>query len=210
MSKIHVLVAETHPVTQAGIYIILEETPDLEPVAKTAAGQEALDLAQKHQPDIFLVDLKIPDLSPIELVKGLCQQCPNTKVLALSVDYADTNFRDLADAGLSGFIDKAEPPEKIVEAIRVVAQGGVWFSQIAIERLLEKAPAAESKDALDLTDRELTLLRMVVEGETNLGIALALEISEKTVEKHLAALKEKLGVNSRVRVAVWAVRNGLA
>jgi DNA-binding NarL/FixJ family response regulator len=210
MSKIHVLVAEAHPVTQAGIYTFLEKTPDLKPVAKTAAGQEVLELARKYQPDIILLDLKIPGPSPIKLVTKLHQQYPNIKVLALSADCADTNFRELADAGLSGIVNEAEPPEKIVEAIRAAAQGGVWFSQVAVKRLLEKAPAAESKDALDLTDRELTLLRMVVEGETNLGIALALEISEKTVEKHLAALKNKLGVNSRVQMAVWAVRNELA
>lgn len=210
MNKIRVLVAEAHPVTQEGIYTILEQTQDLDPIAKATTGQEALDLAPKLQPDILLLDLKIPGPSPTELVKVLLIQCPNTKVLALSADYANANLRDLADAGLVGFIDKTESPGKIVEAIRVTTQGGIWFSQIAIKQLMEKTPAAALKDGLDLTDRELTLLRMVVEGDTNLGIALALEISEKTVEKHLASLKQKLGVNSRVRMAVWAVRNGLA
>ncbi|RMH00755.1 MAG: DNA-binding response regulator [Chloroflexi bacterium] len=209
MNSIRVLVAKDHPVTQEGICAILETTGDLKPVGVAANGQEALALAQKYQPDVLLLDLKMPGPAPVELVAVLRHCCSGTKVLVLSAYCDEANVQELVKAGVSGCMDKIEAPENLVEAIRAVAGGDAWFSQAMLKQLEKGDELAPAQDA-DLTGRELAVLRLVAAGKTNREIGLALKISDKTVEKHLAGVYKKLGVGSRVEAVVWAVRNGLA
>lgn len=209
MKSIRVLIAESCPVSQEGMGTILQTAPDLKIVGKTTHSQEIIPLAQKHQPDILLLDLKMPETQPAELVERLCQRCPQMKVLALSDDWDGTSVHDLVAAGVSGYIDRAEIPENIVNAIGAVDEGGIWFSPAALEQLMEQENEPALAKEFDLTDREVAVLRLLAAGKTNREIALTLEVSVKTVEKCLTAIYEKLGEGSRVLAAVWAERNGL-
>ncbi|MCZ7667105.1 MAG: response regulator transcription factor [Chloroflexi bacterium] len=143
-------------------------------------------------------------------ISSVSQCCPNTKVIALSAEHVDINCYALIGTGLAGYIDRTDPVENIVEAIRVTAYGGMWFSQLTIKEQPKLHFSEKLIQGVHLTDQELVILQMIVDGETNRGIAFALDISEKTVEKHLAALYKKLMITSRVQAAVWAVRNKLA
>lgn len=209
MKRIRILIAESHPVAREGIRAILQPIPDFELVGNTIGSQEIMRLAGKCQPDILLLDLKTLAAQPDELA-ALPQRHPKIRTLAMSDDWNGVCVRDLIAAGVRGYVDKSEPPEKIIAAICAVAEGGIWFSRTALQQLIEPSDEPVPAEDFGLTDRELIILRSIVAGKTNQNIALALEVSEKTVEKYLAKLYEKLGVSSRVETAVWTVRNGLA
>lgn len=210
MNDIRVLVADSHPVTREEISAILRTDPDIELIGNAASIQEAIALAQEYQPDILLLDLKMPGIQPGELAARLSLCCPQTKILTLSDAWSEVNLRVLVMAGILGYVDKIEVPEKIINAIHTVADGGIWLSQTALDHLIDKDDEPTPAKAFGLTDRELEVLRQAAVGKTNREIALTLEISVKTVEKCLTTIYEKLEVGSRVEAAVWAVRNNLA
>ncbi|MCA9978399.1 MAG: response regulator transcription factor [Anaerolineales bacterium] len=209
MKRIRILIAEANPVAREGMRAILQLIPDIELVENAAGSQQIMRLARKCQPDVLLLDLKTPAAQPDGLA-AISQHHPKIRALAMSDAWDGVCVRDLVAAGVRGYVDKSEPPEKIIAAIRAVAEGGIWFSRAALQQLIEPSDEPVPAEDFGLADRELIILRSIVAGKTNQNIALALEVSEKTVEKHLAKLYEKLGVGSRVETAVWSVRNDLA
>lgn len=209
MSPIRVVLADDHPVVRSGIRTMLQRAVDILVVGEASTGREALRLVEETHPDVLLLDMELPDLKGIEVAQQLKQADSPVKILVLSAHDDPLYIRELLESGAAGYLVKEEAPETIVEAVRGVAHGEQgWVSRrIAAQMVswMRKEDGGEAK----LTPRELAVLRLVVEGKTNQNIGALLGISEKTVEKYLYAIFNKLQVASRVEAAVYAVREGL-
>jgi DNA-binding NarL/FixJ family response regulator len=209
MSPIRVLLVDDHPVVRSGIQSLLEKVVDIEIVGEASTGEEALHMLEETNPDVLLLDMELPDIQGVQVAKQIQELHPRVKILALSA-YDDPYYvKALLDLGASGYLMKEEAPEMIIDAIRGVARGERgWFSRNITAQIASWLQTNDN-EALKLTPREGEVLRLVVQGKTNQGIAADLEISEKTVEKYMGAIFVKMNVSSRVEAAVQAVREGL-
>lgn len=208
MTKIRVLLADDHPVTRNGIRNLLEQAAGIKVVGEANDGAEALQLVEELTPEVLLLDMEMPGMKGVEVAQQLRSAGSPVRILALSA-YDDRQYiLELLAGGAAGYLMKEEAPEIIVEAVRGVARGEQgWVSRQVAAKL--STWTQQETDQSDLTDREKQVLRLVVQGKTNQEIGFALEISEKTVEKHLEGVFSKLGVSSRVEAAVRAVREEL-
>lgn len=203
---IRVLLADDHPLIRAGIRTTLTAEPDLALVGEAVDGQTAQALCQNLTPDILLLDLNMPGPPAVETVTFLRDHCPRVRVIVLTA-YDDTVYvRGMLAVGAWGYVLKDEAAETVVTAIRQVAAGQVWFSP-AIRALTRRQGR---RGAADLTDRELSVVRLLAQGKTNKDIARQLEVSEKTVEFHVSKVLKKLGAASRTEAALWAKGRGMA
>jgi DNA-binding NarL/FixJ family response regulator len=205
---IKVVLAEDHPVVLKGIKNILDSAPDIEIVGEAADGEQALQMVQDYQPDLLLLDVELPVLDGVELTEKLNEAESDVKILVLS-SYSDRGYiQEMISLGVSGYLIKDEVPEYIIKAIRGVAQGEEgWVSREVAALLGEFTKNDQERE--ELTSREIEVLELVVEGQTNREIGFNLNISEKTVEKHLHSVYQKLDVRSRVEAAVLAVDEGM-
>jgi DNA-binding NarL/FixJ family response regulator len=210
MSTIRVLLVDDHPVVRTGIRTLLETAPDIEVVAETSGGEEVFALLERLTPDILLLDMEMPGLSGVEVAARVKQLQSTVRVLALSAYDDEEYIRNLLQSGAAGYLTKEEAAEGIIDAVRGVARGEEgWFSRRAVAQLSALNRQPEFKDGATLTKREREVLGCVAGGMTNHEIGLHLGISDKTVEKHLGAIFDKLEVSSRVEAAVQAVQRGL-
>ncbi len=207
MASIRVVIADDHPVMRDGIRNLLDKAIDIQVVGEAGDGVEALRLVEELAPDVLLLDMELPGLKGVEVAQRLQASAAAVRILALSAYNDQEYIRGLLASGAAGYLLKEEIPATIVEAIRGVARGERgWVSRQVVAQM---ASWTQKEESTALTGREMDVLRLVVEGKTNQEIALALGISDKTVEKHLEGVFAKLGVASRVEAAVHAVREGL-
>ena len=206
---IRVLLADDHPVVRSGIRNLLEKASGIKVVGEASDGEEALNMVQDIQPDILLLDMEMPKLRGVDVAKQLRATGSPVRILVLSA-YDDRQYiLELLANGAAGYLTKEEAPETIVEAVLGVARGEEGWVSRRVGAHIAKWMRAEEIGKLHLTSREVEVLRLVVEGKTNQEIGHLLDISEKTVEKHLEGVFSKLGVTSRVEAAVQAVRDGI-
>jgi DNA-binding NarL/FixJ family response regulator len=209
MSDIRVLIVDDHPVVRTGIRNMLEPAIGISVVGEASTGSEALQMIESLQPNVVLLDMKLPDMSGIEVIKQIYEAKGKSRVLGLS-SYDDREFiSQLLNYGASGYLLKEEVPEYIIDAVRGVAHGEAGWVSRKVAALLSQIILKDKEDGTDLTARELEVLRLVVDGKTNDQIGVSLGISVKTVENHLHAIFRKMGVVSRVEAAVMAVRESL-
>lgn len=209
MPKVKVLLADDHPLARAGIKKILNRSPDIEVVGEATNGEEALEMIEELAPDVLLLDMEMPGLKGLEVARHLKAQDSPVKVLALST-YDDKQYIfGLLASGAAGYLTKEEVPQTIVEAVRGVARGEQGWVSRSVAAIMATWTRDGDDDWMQLTDREIEVLREVVKGKTNQEIGLELGISQKTVEKHLESVFGKLKVASRVEAAVLAIREGL-
>jgi two-component system, NarL family, response regulator DegU len=208
MSGIRVVIADAHPVIRLGMRKLLEQSAGIEVIGEATDGDQALKMAEELSPDVLLLDMEIPNQKGVEVTRIIREKQLPVKILAMSADDEKDYVHEVLSNGASGYLMKDEQPDVIIEAVRGVARGEQgWFSQEIGSRITELIQEDE-KDA-NITPRELEVLCLVVEGKTNQEIGYELGISEKTVEKHLESIFEKLGVSSRVEAAVYAVKEGI-
>ena len=209
MRKIRILLADDHPVVRSGVRTLLGQVADLNVIAEAGSGAEVMSLVMETQPDVLLLDMQLPGLSGIEVVRQLKGMKSPVRVLGFSA-HADAQFvRTMMQNGAAGYLLKEEAPEILIEAVRSVAHGETgWFSRRATANMSTWL-TAENEQTRTLTARELDVLVLLVAGKTNQEMAAALNISEKTVEKHLHSLFVKFDASSRVEAAVYAVQQGL-
>jgi DNA-binding NarL/FixJ family response regulator len=205
---IKVLLADDHPVVRLGIRKLIEKEPDIEVVGEAQNGKEALVKVDELSPDVILLDMEMPEMTGNQVAYHLKEQGASVRILALSA-YDDKQYiQELLKNGASGYLIKEEVAESIVEAVRGVARGEQgWVSHSVAERLSSLLQENESPLS-ELTPREMDVLHELVTGKTNQEIGLSMGVSEKTVEKHLRRIFEKMGVVSRVDAAVRALREG--
>jgi DNA-binding NarL/FixJ family response regulator len=209
MSDIRVLIVDDHPITCKGIRDLLEPVPGISVVGEAHTGAEALQKIQDLRPTVVLLDMRLPDMNGVEIIKRAYKSGSDTRILGLS-SYNDREFiSELLTYGASGYLLKDEVPEEIVQAVRGVAHGEAGWVSRKVAAMLSQILVKEQEVGSELTAKELEVLNLVVEGKTNNQIGLALKISAKTVEKHLHVIFQKLGVVSRVEAAIMAVQESL-
>ncbi|MGZ4498623.1 MAG: response regulator [Nocardioides sp.] len=213
---IRVLVADDQELVRTGLRLILSSEPDVEVVADVADGQEAVRAALRTQPDVVLMDVRMPVLDGIAATSRLAADpgCA-ARVLVLTTFDDDEHVYAALAAGASGFLLKDAPAEELVAAIRVVARGDAMLAPTVTRRLLDqfgrqRPDAALAARVATLTDREREVLRAMAEGLSNSEVARALVIGEATVKTHVARILQKLGARDRVQAVVAAYRSGLA
>ncbi len=212
---IRVLLADDHVLTRQGLRALLSSASDIEVVAEAGSGQEAIELAVRHQPDVVLMDVMMEG-DGVEATRVIKQRCPKTQVLILTV-YADQDlFRRAVAAGAVGYVLKDISPENLVKAIRAVHVGKTMVNPGIVRRLVEDIQRrAEEQGILGirrahgLTEREVEVLLAVSQGLSDKEIAARLFLSESTVKTHLRSIYHKLGVRNRAQAAAWAVEKGL-
>jgi len=209
MPDIRVLIVDDHPVVRTGIRNMLDPAMGISVIGEASTGAEAMEMIKSLQPDVVLLDMKLPDMSGIDVIKYIYEAKSTSRVLGLS-SYDDREFiSQLLNYGASGYLLKEEVPEYIIEAVRGVAHGQAGWVSRKVAALLSQILLKDKEDGTDLTTLELEVLRLVVDGKTNDQIGVSLGISVKTVENHLHAIFRKMGVISRVEAAVMAVRESL-
>jgi DNA-binding NarL/FixJ family response regulator len=205
--RLRVMIVDDHPLVRSAVARALEGD-GIVVVAEVATGEEALALAPTLSPDILLLDVELPGMSGIQLVRELAPRLPATKIVMLTVSSAD---RDLADAmrnGASGYLTKDVSPEALVRAIRGAQDGELAMSRRLAARLLphiwrRKLPDDGSADEPleNLTPRERDVLRLLSDGLSDRDIASAMTVSRRTVETHVSGILHKLGARNRVEAA---------
>jgi DNA-binding NarL/FixJ family response regulator len=211
---IRLLLADDQAVVRAGLRTILESRADLQVVGEAADGAEAVTLAKTLEPDVVMMDIRMPVLDGIEATRRLAG-ATRSRVLVLTTYGIDEYVYEALRAGAAGFLLKTDPPERIVDAVRVVAAGDALLGPETTRRLIERflagpPPHASRPAELDaLTDRELDVLRQVARGLSNHEIAAGLFIGEGTVKTHVAHILAKLGLRNRVQVVVYAYEHAL-
>jgi len=192
--------------------MIVQSQPDMQVVGEATDGREAVDLIRKEKPDVVLMDIRMPNLDGIAATR---QVSDTTRVVILTTFELDEYVFDALAAGASGFLLKAAPPEDLIRAIRVVAQGDALLTPSVTRKLIEEfakrpeRPTNKSKELQTLTDREREVMKEVARGLTNAEIAQELHVSETTVKTHVAHLLDKLELRDRVQAVILAYESGL-
>jgi DNA-binding NarL/FixJ family response regulator len=212
MSRLQVVIADDQPMMRAGFKAVLEATGGIEVVAEAGTGEEAVLAARRHDPDVVLMDIRMPGLDGIEATRRL----PGHRVLILTTFGLDEYIIEALRAGASGFLLKDAPTQEVIDAVHAVAAGDAVLAPAVTRQLLDQVgrrlPAAMSRapEALrELTDREQQVLRMLAIGLSNAEIAEALVLSEATVKTHVSNLLGKLGLRDRVQAVIYAYESGL-
>jgi DNA-binding NarL/FixJ family response regulator len=215
--SIRVLIADDQALVRAGFRMILDAEDDLEIVGEANDGAEAVELACSLQPDVVLMDIRMPEVDGIEATRRILAACEENPVRVLMLTTFDLNeyVYEALRAGASGFLLKDVPPEQLAAGIRVVAGGEALLAPSITRRLIEEfahsnpEPPTPPPQVDELTARELEVLRLIARGLSNAEIAAELVVSETTVKTHVARLLMKLGLRDRVQAAVMAYESGL-
>ena len=211
-SPIRVVLADDQPLVRTGLRMILGAEPDIEVVGEAADGAEAVALCRETGPDVVLMDVRMPGVDGIAATRSITAGADAPRVLVLTTFDLDEIVYDALQSGASGFLLKDAPEERLVTAIRVVAEGGSLFAPSVTRRLIEEFSRRGRRPGTDLgalTARELEVLVKVAGGLSNAEIARELVVSEHTVKTHVARVLMKLGVRDRVQAVVLAYESGL-
>src|SRR5690606_29649441 len=207
MSQNRVLLADDHPIIRSGICLLLEQAPDITVVGETDRGSDVVGLVERLKPDVLLLDMGMPGKSGVAVAQELQQSGAAVRVRVLSAYDDDEYIASLLATGAAGYLTKEEALNTIVDAVRGVARGEAgWFSRRAVAQIAALARKEQTRPGVDLTEREEEVLKMLAEGWTNLRMANALTVSERTVRFHLSNIYEKLGVSSRAEAISWALK----
>jgi DNA-binding NarL/FixJ family response regulator len=209
---IRVMVVDDHPIVRQGVRSLLSNCADLELVAEADTVEAALDLAEAAQPDVILLDIRMPGMSGVEGVRSFFRLCPQAKILILSSFDDEAYIDSVIQAGVHGYILKSASDETLASAVRAAYRGERIFSPRVMDRVFEQAASYSLERArreVGLTDEETRILALLVEGASNPKIAAELYLSETTAKRKLQDIFEKLGVATRAQAAAEAVRRGL-
>jgi len=205
---IRVLVADDHKLVREGLKQILAAAPDVEVAGEAANGDEALALARANDYDLVLLDMSMPGLAGIDLIKRLKIEKPALPLLVLSMHGEQQYAARALKAGASGYLTKDSAADQLLRVIRKVAAGGVHISEVAAASLMERAAGAGARHTA-LSDREFEVLRMLAAGHGPTEIADLLNLSVKTVSTHKARILQKLGLGNTAELVRYAIENGL-
>jgi DNA-binding NarL/FixJ family response regulator len=211
--SIRVLVADDQSMVRAGFRLLLSGEDDIEVVAEASNGLEAVDKAARFHPTVVLMDIRMPQLDGLEATRRILAADSTARILILTTFDLDEYVYEALRSGASGFVLKDDPPEQLLAAIRVVADGEALLSPAITKRVIKqftRIPRPEPPRQLDeLTERELDVFRLIARGLSNAEIARELYISDPTVKTHITHILMKLNLRDRVQAVVLAYETGL-
>lgn len=198
-----VLIVDDHPLMRVGIAAIVDGQPHMVTVAQAGSGEEALEVYQRHQPDVTLMDLRLPKLSGVDTIRGIRQLQPQARFVVLTTYEGDEDIHQALAAGAQGYIIKGMPYESLIQALERVHAGG-RFLPMPVKRAL----AARTPDS-DLSFRERQVLKLLAAGNSNKQIGAALGVTEATVKCHVSTILMRLNAVDRTQAVVSALQRGL-
>src|SRR3954454_14456494 len=204
---IRVLVVDDHPVVRNGLILSLRDEPGIEEVGDADDGLEAVRRILEQRPDVVLLDLRLPQLSGIEVMRQGRAQLPQVRFLVLTTYDTDEYIAPALAAGAQGYLLKDATPDELARAVRSLMQGGAALEPGVSARLLERMSEGERGE--ELSGRELEVLRLLVAGASNKSIASQLTLSENTIKSHISHIFDKLDVQSRAEAVAVALQRGL-
>lgn len=211
--QIRVLIADDHPLFRDGMHGLLDSVTETEVVGEATSGEEAITLAESLQPDVILMDIKMPGINGLQAMREILQTSPHIRILIVSMLEDDDSVFAAMRAGARGYVPKGANQAEMLRAIRAVANGEAIFGPGIAQRLIgffsTSRPSAQSRIFPDLTEREGEVLELITQGRTNVEIAEQLVLSLKTVRNHVSNIFSKLQVVDRAQAVLRAREAGL-
>ncbi|HIK13695.1 MAG TPA: response regulator transcription factor [Leptolyngbyaceae cyanobacterium M33_DOE_097] len=201
---IQILIADDHPPMREGLTALLDKQADFQVIGMAGNGKDAIAQFRQHQPDVLLLDLRMPEMEGVEVVSTLCAEFANVRILILTTYDGDEDIYRALRAGAAGYVLKDVPCEELFDAIRRISVGQKYLASQVMLKLTERMVGSE------LTEREQDVLQLMVQGKGNREIADTLHIVEGTVKFHVRNILEKLGASDRTQAVTAALRRGLA
>ncbi|TSI03379.1 response regulator transcription factor [Lysinibacillus sp. BW-2-10] len=211
---IRILLVEDQAIVRNGLKMIIEQDPQFQIVAQASNGLEALEELNKYRVDLVLMDVRMPKMNGIEATKRIKITYPELKIIILTTfDDEEYAYQTLKD-GASGFLLKSSEPQKLIDSIHSVLNGGLVLQEDVAAKLMPKllqqrVTVQNETPLIPLTDRELDIVKLVGEGKTNKEIANSLFLSVGTVKNHITHILQQLDLRDRTQLAIYAVKNGL-
>ncbi|RIW39082.1 DNA-binding response regulator [Bacillus salacetis] len=217
----NIVIIDDHQLFREGVKRILEFEPSFNVLAEGDDGSEAISLVEEHNPDVVLMDINMPQLNGVEATQELIEKYPDTKIIILSIHDDENYVSHALKTGALGYLLKEMDSEALIEAVKVVADGGSYIHPKVTHNLInDYRRLANSQETGGfkqsevrrplhlLTRRECEVLQMLADGKSNRGIGEALYISEKTVKNHVSNILQKMNVNDRTQAVVTGIKNG--
>src|ERR1700736_144330 len=217
-AMIRIIIADDHPIVRDGLRKLLKLEDDFEVVGEAADGREVLDRVHELDPDVLLLDLRMPNLDGLSALQALQQTNKRTRVIILTASEDKNEFVQAMKLGCSGIVLKQTAPELIIKSIRKVHGGEIWLDshttaavmrQFAVPGEIGGSGAGKSRERSPLSQREREIVQLVAQGYKNKEMAEKMFISEQTVKNHLHNIFDKLGVSDRLELALYAIHKGL-
>jgi len=202
--KISVLLVDDHTLVRRGFRRMLDDDQTLEVVGEASNGREAVQLAQKLQPQVIVMDCQLPEMTGLEATRAILRSHPDTAILMLSMHSEDTLVRQALEAGARGYVLKSAIDLDLANAIKSVAAG-----KSVLDPRVQPTESLKGERGSGLTERELEVLQHIVAGKSNKEIASELDLSVNTVSVHRANIMDRLGIHKTAELVVYAIRNGL-
>lgn len=214
MSRIRLLLVDDHEVVRSGLRMLLENEAGLVIEGEANNGGQALELVEKLNPDVVIMDITLPDISGIDATRQIKASHPKVAVVALTIHEDQQYFFEMLQAGASGYVPKRAAPNDLITAIRAAYRGETYIypslAKLLVKDFLARGGEEETRETMSgLTPREQEVLALLAEGKTNDEIAGLLTISAHTVARHRENLMGKLGLHSRSELVKYAIRKGL-
>ena len=208
-TKLRVFIADDHPLVLDGIRPLLNRDPGLELVGEALDGRIALRMTIELKPDVAVLDLSMPGLNGVDVTRKLLIECPNCKVIILTVHEDRSYFRKLIELGAAGYVLKRSMSEDLLRAIHSVAAGGTYLDPAiagkAFDGIAGRPPGVAADHWVDLTERESEILRLIARGHSTKEVSNLVKLGVKSVEAYKARGMEKLGYNNRVQLVGYAL-----
>jgi two-component system NarL family response regulator len=201
-TKIRVLIVDDHSLVAEGLANIINYDPEMTVVAQAEDGQQAIYRYREHQPDVTLMDLRMPRMGGVEAITAICTEFKSARIIVLTTYDGDEDIYRGLRVGAQGYLLKDAKPNELLNAIRIIHSGQHYVSPTVARKLVERMNNPV------LSERELEVLRLMAQGLSNQDIGTALNIGESTVKSHVTRILSKLGVNDRTQAVIVAVKRG--
>ncbi|MDF5715794.1 MAG: response regulator transcription factor [Rhizonema sp. NSF051] len=202
-TNIRVLIVDDHSIIRQGLATIINRDPEMTVIAQAEDGQQAINLFREYQPDVTLMDLRMPQMAGVEAISTICAEFKSARIIVLTTYNSDEDIYRGLHAGAQGYLLKDAKPNELLTAIRTVHRGQKYIPLEVGAKLVQRMSNPE------LSERELEVLRSMAQGMSNSDIATALSIGESTVKSHVNRILSKLGVNDRTQAVIVAVKRGI-
>ena len=200
---IQVLIADDHAIVRQGLATIINRDPEMTVIAQAEDGQQAIAYFRQYQPDITLMDLRMPQVTGVEAISAICAEFKSARIIVLTTYDGDEDIYSGLHSGAQGYLLKDAKPQELLQAIRTVARGQQYIPPDVGAKLVQRLSNPE------LSERELEVLGLMAQGLSNLDIATTLIIGESTVKSHVNRILSKLGVSDRTQAVIVAVKRGI-